>query len=104
MKNTRWTDDLYLYRMKPAPPKKEDFQDYIALYCAEKDEKYLGWFFHYYEPRLNTIIMQTVQETAMQGHFADLKQAYIRHLQGAAKVRYFHRRSVPHFQRIPCQK
>ena len=34
-------------------------------------------FFHYYEPRLNTIIMQTVQETAMQGHFADLKQAYI---------------------------
>ena len=77
MKNTRWTDDLYLYRMKPAPPKKEDFQDYIALYCAEKDEKYLGWFFHYYEPRLNTIIMQTVQETAMQGHFADLKQAYI---------------------------
>lgn len=77
MKNTRWTDDLYLYRMKPAPPKKENFQDYIALNCAEKDEKYLGWFFHYYEPRLNTIIMQTVQETAMQGHFADLKQAYI---------------------------
>ncbi len=63
--------------MKPAPPKKENFQDYIALNCAEKDEKYLGWFFHYYEPRLNTIIMQTVQETAMQGHFADLKQAYI---------------------------
>ena len=77
VKNTRWTDDLYLYRMKPAPPKKENFQDYIALNCAEKDEKYLGWFFHYYEPRLNTIIMQTVQETAMQGHFADLKQAYI---------------------------
>lgn len=77
MKNTRWTDDLYLYRLKPALPKKEDFQEYIALYCAEKDEKYLGWFFHYYEPRLNTIIMQTVQETAMQGHFADLKQAYV---------------------------
>lgn len=62
--------------MKPAPPKMEDFQEYIGLYFAEKDEKYLGWFFHYYEPRLNTIIMQTVQETAMQGHFADLKQAY----------------------------
>lgn len=77
MKNTRWTDDLYLYRLKPAPPKKDNFQEYIALYCAEKDEKYLGWFFHYYEPRLNTIIMQTVQETAMQGHFADLKQAYV---------------------------
>ena len=54
-----------------------DFQEYIALYLAEKDEKYLGWFLHYYEPRLNTVIMQTVQETAIQGHFADLKQAYI---------------------------
>ncbi len=77
VKNERWTEDLYLYRMKPAPPKLEDFQEYIALYFAEKDEKYLAWFFYYYEPRLNTIIMQTVQETAMQGHFADLKQAYI---------------------------
>ena len=77
MKNTRWTDDLYLYRMKPASPKLDSFQEYVALYCAEKGEKYLGWFFHYYEPRLNTIIMQTVQETAMQGHFADLKQAYV---------------------------
>lgn len=77
MKNEKWTEDLYIYRIKPAPPKKDNFQEYIALYCAEKDEKYLGWFFHYYEPRLNTIIMQTVQETAMQGHFADLKQAYV---------------------------
>ena len=25
MKNERWTEDLYLYRMKPAPPKMEDF-------------------------------------------------------------------------------
>lgn len=77
MKNEKWTEDLYLYRMKPAPLKRDDFQEYIALYFAEKDEKYLGWFFHYYEPRLNTIIMETVQETAMQGHFADLKQSYV---------------------------
>lgn len=77
MKNEKWTEDLYLYRMKSAPPKMEDFQEYIALYFAEKDEKYLGWFFHYYEPRLNTIIMETVQETTMQGHFADLKQSYV---------------------------
>ena len=77
MKNDRWTEDLYLYRMKPAPPKMSNFQEYITLYLSEKDEKYLSWFLHYYEPRLNTVIMQTVQETAMQGHFADLKQAYI---------------------------
>lgn len=37
MKNERWTEDLYLYRMKPAPPKLEDFQEYIALYFAESD-------------------------------------------------------------------
>ena len=54
-----------------------DLQQYISLYFAEKDEKYLKWFLHYYEPRINTVIMQTVQETAMQGHFSDLKQAYI---------------------------
>lgn len=77
MKNEKWTEDLYLYRMKPAPPKKDDLQEYIALYCAEKDDKYLQWFFHYYEPRLNTVIIQTVQENAMQGHFADMKQAYV---------------------------
>lgn len=77
VKNEKWTEDLYLYRMRPAPPKKDDLQEYIALYCAEKDDKYLNWFFHYYEQRINTVIMQTVQETAMQGHFADLKQAYV---------------------------
>ena len=77
MKNEKWTEDLYLYRVKPAPPKKDDLQESISLYCAEKDDKYLNWFFHYYEPRLNTIIMQNVQENAMQGHFADLKQAYV---------------------------
>ena len=40
MKNNRWTEDLYLYRIKPAPPKVDDFQEYIALYLAEKDEKF----------------------------------------------------------------
>lgn len=65
MKNEKWTEDLYLYRMSPAPPKKDDLQEYIALYFAEKDDKYLNWFFHYYEQRINTVIMQTVQETAM---------------------------------------
>ena len=60
MKNENWTEDLYLYRMKPAPLKKDDLQAYIALYCAEKDDKYLNWFFRYYEPRLNIVIMQTV--------------------------------------------
>lgn len=45
VKNEKWTEDLYLFRMKPAPPKKDDLQEYIALYCPEKDEKYLNIFF-----------------------------------------------------------
>lgn len=42
MKNEKWTEDLYLFRMKSAPPKKDDLQEYIALYCPEK---YLNSFF-----------------------------------------------------------
>ncbi len=63
--------------MKPAPPKMEDFQEYIALYFAEMDEMYLSWFLHYYEPSLNTQIMTAVQEYSMQGHFTDMKQAAV---------------------------
>lgn len=55
MKNEKWTEDLYLYRMKPAQPKKNDLQEYISLYRTEKDDKYLSWFLYYYEPRLNII-------------------------------------------------
>lgn len=77
MKNDDWKQDLYRYRLTPAPPKKDDFQDYIDLYFTEKDEKYLSWFLHYYEPTLNTQMMTAVQEYAMQGHFIDLKQAAI---------------------------
>ena len=77
MKNDDWKQDLYRYRLAPAPPKKDDFQDYIDLYFAEKDEKYLSWFLHYYEPTLNTQMMTAVQEYSMRGHFVDMKQAAV---------------------------
>lgn len=77
MKNDDWKQDLYRYRLAPAPPKKDDFQDYIDLYFAEKDEKYLSWFLHYYEPTLNTQMMTAVQEDSMRGHFVDMKQAAV---------------------------
>jgi DNA-directed RNA polymerase specialized sigma subunit len=77
MKNDDWKQDLYRYRLTPAPPKKDDFQDYIDLYFAEKDEKYLSWFLHYYEPTLNTQMMTAVQEYSMRGHFVDMKQAAV---------------------------
>lgn len=77
MRNDDWKQDLYRYRLTPAPPKKDDFQDYIDLYFSEKDEKYFSWFLHYYEPTLNTQIMTAVQEYNMRGHFVDMKQAAV---------------------------
>ncbi len=77
MKKKDWEEALYLNRLTPAPPKKDDFQEYITLYFAEKDETYLAWFLHYYEPILNTQTMSTVQEYTMRGHFIELKQAAV---------------------------
>ena len=78
MEKRKWTEDLYIYRDGIlAPPAKENFQEYIDLYFAEKDDKYFSWFLYYYEPELNTKAMELVQEYAMQGHFVDIKQAYV---------------------------
>lgn len=71
-----WEKELYIYKQKPAPPKMK-FQKYIRLYLEEKDDKYLMWFLHYYEPILNNAIKSYVQEYAMPGHFADLKSACV---------------------------
>lgn len=72
-----WQKELYIYRLSPAPPKKDDLQEYIELYLAEKDEKYLSWFLHYYESTLNTTVMGIVQRYAMFGHFLDIKEACV---------------------------
>lgn len=53
------------------------FSRLLDLYFAEKDEKYLSWFLHYYEPTLNTQMMTAVQEYSMRGHFVDMKQAAV---------------------------
>lgn len=71
-----WQKELYQYRLSPTPPKK-DLQEYIDLYLAEKEEQYLSWFLHYYEPILNTTVMGIVQRYSMFGHFLDLKEACI---------------------------
>ena len=72
-----WQKELYIYRLSPAPPRKDDLQEYIELYLAEKDEKYLSWFLHYYETTLNTTVMGIVQRYAMFGHFLDIKEACV---------------------------
>lgn len=72
-----WQKELYIYRLSPAPPRKDDLQEYIDLYLAEKEEKYLSWFLHYYEPTLNTTVMGIVQRYSMFGHFLDIKEACV---------------------------
>lgn len=72
-----WEQDLYIYQIHPVPPKKEDLQEYIDLYIAEKDDKYLMWFLHYYEPMLNSTAKEAVERYSMKGHFEDIKQACV---------------------------
>ncbi len=33
-----WQKELYIYRLSPAPPRKDDLQEYIDLYLAEKEK------------------------------------------------------------------
>ena len=98
-----WEKDLHIYRLDMAPPKYENYQDYFDLYFAEKDEKYLSWFLHYYEKELNTKARGFVNEYAMYGHFVDLKQAYVMGMMEALQ-RYDISRGVPFlvFKELPA--
>lgn len=71
-----WEKELYNYQLTPAPPKMPA-QEYIKKYLAEKDEKYFSWYLHYNEKFINEKVKGCVQEYAMQGHFMDLKSAYV---------------------------
>ena len=71
-----WEKELYNYQLTPAPPKLPA-QEYIEKYLAEKDEKYFSWYLHYNEKYINEKVKGCVQEYAMQGHFMDMKSAYI---------------------------
>ena len=71
-----WEKELYSYQLTPAPPKMPP-QEYIEKYLAEKDDKYFSWYLHYNEKYINEKVKGYVQEYAMQGHFMDMKSAYI---------------------------
>ena len=72
-----WEKELVIYRLTPAPPKENDLQKYISNYLAQKEDKYISWFLHYYERTLNEKALAIVQDYAMYGHFLDIKQAYV---------------------------
>lgn len=88
-----WQKDLEIYKIKPAPPKME-LQEYIERYYAEKNDKYISWFLHYYEKSINTKVMGWVQNYAMYGHFPDIKQAYVIGILNALK-NYDASRGIP---------
>ena len=98
-----WEKDLHIYRLDPAPPKYENYQEYFDKYFAERDEKYLSWFLHYYEKELNTKARGFVNQYAMYGHFVDLKQAYVMGMMEALQ-RYDISRGVPFlvFKELPA--
>ncbi len=98
-----WEKDLHIYRLDPAPPKYENYQEYFDKYFTENDETYLAWFLHYYEKELNTKARGFVNEYAMYGHFADLKQVYVLGMMEALQ-RYDISRGVPFlvFKELPA--
>lgn len=83
-----------MYHLDPAPPKLPP-QEYIELYLAEKEDKYLLWYLHDREPMLNKLAQDACQRYSMAEHFADIKQAAVCGILAALqKVRSVHRRSV----------
>ena len=65
-----------MYHLDPAPPKLPP-QEYIELYFAEKEDKYLSWYLHDREPMLNKLAQDACQRYGLPEHFADIKQAAV---------------------------
>ena len=65
-----------MYHLDPAPPKLPP-QEYIELYLAEKEDKYLSWYLHDREPMLNKLARDACQRYGLPEHFADIKQAAV---------------------------
>ena len=65
-----------MYHLDPAPPKLPP-QEYIELYFAEKEDKYLSWYLHDREPALNKLAQDACQRYGLPEHFADIKQAAV---------------------------
>lgn len=65
-----------MYHLTPAPPKLPP-QEYIELYLAEKEGKYLLWYLHDRELMLNKLAQDTCQRYGLPEHFSDIKQTAV---------------------------
>ena len=80
----KWTDELYVYR-QGSVPSEMPLQKYIEKYLEEKDPKWVEAYLYYNENRINEEVKGFVQDYAMQGHFMDLKSAYVFGIMNALK-------------------
>ena len=62
-----------MYHLDPAPPKLPP-QEYIELYFAENEDKYLLWYLHDRELMLNKLAQDGCQRYGLAEHFSDIKQ------------------------------
>ena len=76
LEQQRYLLEHRMYRLDPAPPKLPP-QEYIALYLAEKEDKYLSWYLHDREPTLNKLAQDVCQRYIMAEHFVDIKQTAV---------------------------
>mgnify|MGYP000921205394 CR=1 FL=1 len=65
-----------MYHLTPAPPKLPP-QEYIELYLAEKEGKYLLWYLHDRELMLNKLAQDACQRYGLPEHFSDIKQTAV---------------------------
>lgn len=76
LEQQRYLLERRMYHLDPAPPKLPP-QEYIEIYLAEKEDKYLSWYLHDREPMLNKLAQDACQRYSMAEHFADIKQAAV---------------------------
>jgi len=66
-----------MYQLESPPPPQEKWQDYIDLRRFHEDSNAFLVFLHYYEPTINSKVNAFMEHYGLQGHFADLKMAYV---------------------------
>lgn len=76
LEQQRYLLERRMYHLDLAPPKLPP-QEYIELYLAEKEDKYLSWYLHDREPMLNKLAQDACQRYGLPEHFADIKQAAV---------------------------
>lgn len=66
-----------MFQLANVPQPMKNWQDYIDLVKHDGDENAFLVFLHYYEPTINHRAESFVNRYGLQGHFVDVKMAYV---------------------------